>query len=79
MPHFSGTQNYGASPSLRNPCIDLRFQHIQRQRSFVQDRVDVRDASRILLHPVHQPFEASATSIAYEPAFFERMRVLPSL
>jgi hypothetical protein len=39
---------------------------------------DVRDACRILLHPVHEPFEASATSIAYEPGFFERMRVLPS-
>jgi hypothetical protein len=39
---------------------------------------DVRDACRILLHPVHEPFEVSATSIAYEPGFFERMRVLPS-
>jgi hypothetical protein len=41
--------------------------------------VDVRDASRILLHPIQKPFEASATSIAYEPGFFEHMRILPSL
>jgi hypothetical protein len=39
---------------------------------------NVRDASRILLHPIHKPFEASASSIAYEPGFFEKMRIVPS-
>jgi len=37
--------------------------------------VDVRGASRILLHPIQKRFEASATSIADEPGFFEQMRI----
>lgn len=35
--------------------------------------VDARNASRILLHPCHEIFEASAEWRAYEPGFFERM------
>jgi hypothetical protein len=38
--------------------------------------IDVRDAGRILLHPFREPFVASATSLGYEPGFFERMRIL---
>lgn len=34
------------------------------------------DASRILLRSVSEAFEASAASIAYEPGFFGRMRIL---
>ncbi len=40
--------------------------------------VNLRDASRILLHSIQEPFEASAASIEYEPGFFELMRILPS-
>jgi hypothetical protein len=39
---------------------------------------NVRDAPRILLHPIQKPFEASASSIAYEHGFFEKMRIVPS-
>ncbi len=38
--------------------------------------IDPADASRILLRSVRETFEASAASIAYEPGFFERMRIL---
>jgi len=38
--------------------------------------INPQDASGILLHPVRKPFEASASSIAYEPGSFERMRIL---
>jgi hypothetical protein len=38
--------------------------------------INWQDASRILLHSVRTAFEASASSIAYEPGYFERMRVL---
>jgi Domain of unknown function (DUF5710) len=31
-----------------------------------------------LLHPVHKPFEASTSSIAYKPGFFEKMGIVPS-
>jgi hypothetical protein len=34
-------------------------------------------APRILLRSVSEAFEASAASIAYEPGFFERMRICP--
>jgi hypothetical protein len=37
--------------------------------------INPKDASRILLRPVNEAFEASAASIAYEPGFFERMRI----
>ena len=40
--------------------------------------LNMRDASRILLHPIQEPFETSAASIEYEPGFFELMRILPS-
>jgi hypothetical protein len=40
--------------------------------------INMRDAARILLHPIHEPFEASATLIDYEPGFFEQMRILRS-
>jgi hypothetical protein len=39
--------------------------------------INPEDASRILLRPVNEAFEASAASIAYEPGFFERMRICP--
>jgi hypothetical protein len=39
--------------------------------------INPRDASRILLRSVSEAFEASAASIAYEPGFFERMRICP--
>jgi hypothetical protein len=39
--------------------------------------INPRDASRILLRSVSEAFEASAASIAYEPGFFERMRIFP--
>ncbi len=38
--------------------------------------INPEDASRILLRSVSEAFEASAASIAYEPGFFERMRIL---
>ncbi len=38
--------------------------------------INAEDASRILLRSVSEAFEASAASIAYEPGFFERMRIL---
>jgi Domain of unknown function (DUF5710) len=38
--------------------------------------IDARDAGKILLHAFHEPFVASATSLGYEPGFFERMRIL---
>jgi hypothetical protein len=37
--------------------------------------INPQDASRILLRSVGEAFEASAASIAYEPGFFERMRI----
>jgi hypothetical protein len=37
--------------------------------------IRVEDASRILLRSVSESFEASAASIAYQPGFFERMRI----
>jgi hypothetical protein len=37
--------------------------------------INPRDAFRILLRPINEAFEASAASIAYEPGFFERMRI----
>lgn len=39
--------------------------------------VNPLDASRILLRSVSEAFEVSAASIAYEPGFFERMRISP--
>ena len=39
--------------------------------------IKLQDASRILLRLVSEAFEASAASIAYEPGFFERMRICP--
>jgi hypothetical protein len=39
--------------------------------------INPKDASRILLRSVREAFEASAASIAYEPGFFERMRICP--
>ena len=39
--------------------------------------INPKDASRILLRSVSEAFEASAASIAYEPGFFERMRICP--
>ena len=37
--------------------------------------IEIENASKIVLHKVEENFEAVATSIAYEPGFFERMRV----
>jgi hypothetical protein len=37
--------------------------------------IEPQDASRILLRPVSESFEASAASIAYEPGFFEWMGI----
>jgi hypothetical protein len=45
--------------------FDTPFRPINRQ-----------DACRILLHPVRKAFEAAASSMTYEPGFFERMKVL---
>jgi hypothetical protein len=39
--------------------------------------IRTEDACRILLLPVKEAFEASAASIAYEPGFFEGMRIGP--
>lgn len=39
--------------------------------------IDPEDAARILLRPIGEVFEASATSSEYEPEFFERMTILP--
>jgi hypothetical protein len=39
--------------------------------------INPQDASRILLRSVSEAFEASAASIAYEPGFFEWMRICP--
>jgi len=38
--------------------------------------IEPQDASRILLRSVREAFEASAASIAYEPGFFEWMRMI---
>lgn len=39
--------------------------------------IDPKNASRILLRPVRESFEASAASITYEPGVFEWMRICP--
>jgi hypothetical protein len=38
--------------------------------------INPEDASRIVLRSASEAFEASAASIAYEPGFFERTRIL---
>jgi hypothetical protein len=37
--------------------------------------IEIEDASKIVLHQVEENFEAMATSMGYEPGFFERMSV----